>query len=467
MKYFPLFANLDGRRCVVIGGGEEAARKIRLLLKAGARPLVIASDAVDEIREAAACGALDLALRRFEFSDLDGAALLVVSDDGGAPIEPVLQAARATGIPINVIDRPALSTVVVPGIVDRDPVLVAIGSAGASPVLVRRLREKIEALLPSRLGDLASFAGRFRGAVSGAISDGDGRRRFWERFFDGPIARQVLAGDVSSANEAMLRVINGGRQTVETGSVALVGAGPGDPDLLTVKALRLMQDADVVVHDSLIGDGILDCVRRDADRIDVGKRKGRHSVSQGEINDILLTQVQAGKRVVRLKGGDPFVFGRGGEELDHLRAHGVDVEIVPGVTAALGAAAACAMPLTDRRLASAVTFITGHGKDGALDVEPALLAEGRNTIVVYMGVSVADGIAKRAIEVGRAPATPVAVIERVTRPDQRVLRGTLDTLGQLVTDSRVIGPALLVIGDVAAAAKSLPSDIAAPERLAV
>jgi uroporphyrin-III C-methyltransferase / precorrin-2 dehydrogenase / sirohydrochlorin ferrochelatase len=467
VKYFPLFANLDGRRCVVIGGGEEAARKIRLLLKAGARPLVIASDAVDEIREAAACGALDLALRRFESSDLDGAALLVVSDEGGAPIEPVLQAARATGIPINVIDRPALSTVVVPGIVDRDPVLVAIGSAGTSPVLVRRLREKIEALLPSRLGDLASFAGRFRGAVSGAISDGDGRRRFWERFFDGPIARQVLAGDVSSANEAMLRVINGGRQAVETGSVALVGAGPGDPDLLTVKALRLMQDADVVVHDSLIGDGILDCVRRDADRIDVGKRKGRQSVSQGEINDILLTQVQAGKRVVRLKGGDPFVFGRGGEELDHLRAHGVDVEIVPGVTAALGAAAACAMPLTDRRHASAVTFITGHGKDGALDVEPALLAEGRNTIVVYMGVSVADGIAKRAIEAGRAPATPVAVIERATRPDQRVLRGTLDTLGQLVTDSRVIGPALLVIGDVAAAAKSLPSDIAAPERLAV
>ncbi len=477
MRYFPLFAKLDGRRCVVIGGGDEAARKIRLLLKAKARPLVIAPEAVEEIRTAATQGVLDLQARTFEPRDLDGAALVVVSDDGTQPVDPVLDAARRTGIPVNVIDRPAQSTVIVPGIVDRDPLLVAIGSAGAAPVLVRRLRERIEAMLPSRLGRLADFAGRFRGAVAAAHDNGDRRRRFWESVFDGPVARRVLAGDEAGAAEAMLRAINDDRSPPTTGSVALIGAGPGDPDLLTVRALRLMQDADVVVHDSLLGDGILDCVRRDADRIDVGKRKGRRRATQDEINAILLDQARAGRRVVRLKGGDPFVFGRGGEELDHLRAHHIDVEIVPGVTAALGAAASSAIPLTDRRLASSVTFVTGHGKDGALDVAPALLAEQRNTLVVYMGVSVADGIAERTIAAGRSPSTPVAVIERATHPDQRVLRGTLADLGPLVRGHSVTGPALLVIGDVTAATRALPLTPAAsvtirpieasPHRLAV
>lgn len=473
MRYFPLFADLEGRRVVVIGGGVEAARKIRLLRKTGARLLVVAPRAETEIVEAAASGALDLVNRPFDPEDLDGAALLVASDDGSQPIDPILAAARATGIPINVIDSPARSTVIVPGIVDRDPVLVAIGSAGAAPVLVRRLREKIEALLPSRLGALAKFAGRFRSAVTASIMEGEGRRLFWENFFDGPIADRVLAGDESGASEAMLRAINDDRRAAPAGSVALIGAGPGDPDLLTVKALRLMQDADVVVHDALLGEGILDCVRRDADRIDVGKRKGKHSVRQDEINEILLSHARAGKRVVRLKGGDPFVFGRGGEELSYLRRHGISVEIVPGVTAALGAAASCAIPLTDRRHASSVTFITGHGKDGALDIEPALLAEGRNTIVVYMGVSVAGGIAERAIAAGRAASTPVAVIERATQPDQRVLRGTLASLGTLVEDHAVRGPALLVIGEVTAAANALPFQLSrpastlVPERLAV
>lgn len=473
MRYFPLFARLDGRRVIVIGGGEEAARKIRPLLKAGARPLVIAPRADDEIVAAANQGVLDLVHRPFDPEDLDGAALLVVSDDGSQPVEPALAAARATGLPINVIDRPALSTVIVPGIVDRDPILVAIGSAGAAPVLVRRLRERIEALLPSRLGALADFAGRFRSAVSAAMNDGDRRRRFWEGFFDGPIAARVLDGDEAGAREAMLRAINDDRPATPQGSVALIGAGPGDPDLLTVKALRLMQDAEVVVHDALLGDGILDCVRRDADRIDVGKRKGGHKARQEEINDILLTYARAGRRVVRLKGGDPFVFGRGGEELDHLRRHGIDVQVVPGVTAALGAAAACQIPLTDRRRASSVTFITGHGRDGALDVAPALLAEPRNTVVVYMGVSVAGGIAERMIAAGRVPSTPVAVIEKATQPDQRVLPGTLATLGQLVDEHAVRGPALLVIGDVTAAVGSLPQVLAASrhdarsERIAV
>lgn len=468
MRYFPLFADLNGRRVIVIGGGEEAARKLRLLLRAGARPLVIAPNATDEVTDAAAGGSLVLVHRPFDPEDLDGAALLVVSDDGTQPIEPILAAARSTGVPVNVIDRPNLSTVVVPALVDRDPILVAIGSAGTSPVLARRLREKFEALLPSRLGALAAFAGRFRGAVATAITSADERRRFWERVFDGPIAGKVLAGDEPGAAEGMLRAINTGpSKEPRAGSVALIGAGPGDPDLLTVKAMRLMQDADVVVHDGLVGDAILERVRRDADRIDVTKRKGLRGIGQNEINAILLREARAGRRVVRLKGGDPFIFGRGGEEVDHLRAHGISVEIVPGITAALGAAAACSLPLTDRRYASAVTYVTGHNKDGGLDIAPSLLAEARHTIVVYMGVSVAGGIADRAIDAGRTPETPVAVIERATRADQRLLRGTLAGLGRLVEEGDVRGPALLVIGEVAAAAEAVPPAFPVPERLAV
>ena len=454
MKYLPLFADLAGRRCVVIGGDLNAARKIRLLLKANARPLVLCDTAIDEIREAASRGELDLRYRSFERTDLLDAALVVISEAGAPPIEPIAATVREAGVPLNVVDQPTLSTVIVPGIVDRDPVLVAIGSAGTSPVLVRRLRERIEALLPSRLGHLAAFAGRFRSAVTCAIANSDNRRRFWERFFDGPIAARVLRGEEGPANDAMLRLVNGAAPAVEIGTVALIGAGPGDPDLLTVKALRLMQDADVVVHDALIGDGILDCIRRDADRIDVGKRKGHHRCSQDEINRILLEQAIAGRRVVRLKGGDPFVFGRGGEELQYLRAHGIDEDIVPGITAALGAAAACGIPLTHREHASSMTFITGHAHNGEIDIAPALFAEPRNTLIVYMGVTVANQIADHAIASGRAASTPVAIIERATCHDQRVLRGTLASLGAMVTEEAVSGPALLVIGEVTAAAET-------------
>ncbi len=453
MRYLPLFADLRGRHCLLIGGGESAARKLRLLLRAGALPLVLAPRVSEEIAEAAEQGEIRLARRRFTPEDLEGAALVVVADAVRPEAEAISKAAQRAGVLVNVVDQPDLCTVVMPGIVDRDPVLVAIGSAGASPVLVRRARELIERALPPRLGDLAGFAGRFRSAVAGKITSGTARRAFWERVLDGPIADLVLRGQPARANEAMLRLINGPTDTrPEQGRVALVGAGPGAADLLTLRALRLIQDADVVVHDALVSADVLELIRRDADRIDVGKRRNRHCLGQDGINALLASKARAGLRVVRLKGGDPFLFGRGGEELDYLKARNIEVEVVPGITAALGAAASSGIPLTHRDHASAVTFVTGHGADGEDGLDDALLANTNATTVVYMGLHRAGTIAERAIALGRAPSTPAVVIDRATHADERVLKGTLASLGAAVAQARLKGPALLIIGDVAASA---------------
>jgi uroporphyrin-III C-methyltransferase / precorrin-2 dehydrogenase / sirohydrochlorin ferrochelatase len=457
MRYLPLFADLADKKCLLIGGGETAARKLRLLLGAGARPVVLAATIVQEIQTAVDDAAVTLSARGFISSDLDGAALVVVADAPRDEAETIAGAARRAGVMVNVVDQPDLCTVVFPGIIDRDPVLIAVGSAGASPVLVRRIRELIERLLPPRLGGLARFAGRFRSAVAREIDAGPARRAFWERIIDGPIGALVLRGGEPAANEAMLRLINSpdAAARVKSGSVALVGAGPGASDLLTLRALRLIQDADVVVHDALVSADILDLIRRDADRIDVGKRRGHHQFTQTTINQLLVSQANEGRRVVRLKGGDPFLFGRGGEEMEYLRARGIDVDIVPGITAALGAAAATGIPLTHRDHASGVTFITGHGAGeeaaGNLNIPDASrLGDADHTVVFYMGLSRARAIAAQAIASGRAPSTPVAVIDRATQDDQRVLRGTLKSLGDLVERADLAGPALLIIGEVTA-----------------
>lgn len=453
MRYLPLFTDLRGRVVIVAGGGEAAARKLRLLLRADAKPIVFAATANEEIGELERSGHVRREPRDCEADDVAGAALVVIADADSGSAERTAKAARAAGIPVNVVDRPDLSTVVMPGIVDRDPVLIAIGSSGASPVLVRALRERIEAMLPSRLGHLARFARRFRSAVAGARPDGRRRRQFWETFFDGPVARLVLEGQEGRATRAMLRLVNGAHAAPQEGSVALVGVGPGDPDLLTLRALRVMQAADVVVYDRLVGDGILDCVRRDAARIYVGKARGDHAMTQDAINELLVAHARAGRTVVRLKGGDPFIFGRGGEEMVYLRAAGISVEIVPGITAATGCAAAAGLPLTHRDYASGVTFLTGHMREGAPDVDWAGLATSRQTLVIYMGVSTAGAIAERLIAHGMAPATPAAVIENGTRPEQVVACGTVAALAETVARHGIGGPALIVIGDVAALAR--------------
>ena len=376
-----------------------------------------------------------------------GQALVIAATGLDAVDSRVSEAARDAGIPVNAVDRRDLSDFSVPAIVDRDPIVVAVSSGGAAPVLARRLRERIEALLPSRLGDLARFAERFRTSVA-AMVPAPSRRRFWELFFEGPVATRLLAGEGHGAREAMLGLVNAPTRR-EPGSVAIVGAGPGDPDLLTLRALRLLQDADVIVHDRLVGAGVLDLARRDAQRICVGKARGNHSLGQDGINALLAERALAGQRVVRLKGGDPLIFGRGGEEVEHLRRLGIAVQVVPGITAATGCAAAAGLPLTHRDLAQSVTFVTAHARDGEPRLDWRALAAPHQTLVVYMGVAVADRLAARLIEHGLAPATPVAIIENGTLPSQRVITGKLHDLGALVHGRGVEGPAALVIGEVA------------------
>lgn len=458
MNYFPIFVPLRGRTVLVVGGGEIAARKVRLLRKAGACIRLVAPAVTAELAELARSGAVEWRARRFQDSDLLNTTMVFGATDVERVDAAVASVAKLAGIPVNAVDRPGLSTFVVPAIVDRSPIVVGISSGGAAPVLARRVRAQIESLLPPAIGRLALFADSFRGAVKAKIPDPGARRRLWERVFDGPIAADLLSGEEIRARERMLLLVNRPAERPQSdGMVYIVGAGPGDPELLTFKALRAMQAADVVVYDRLIGDEILDYVRRDAERIYVGKAAANHVRSQDEINALLAEQARAGRIVVRLKGGDPFVFGRGGEEMVFLQQAGVAVEIVPGITAAVGCAAAAGLPLTHRDFAAGVTFVTGHGKgDSEPDLDYASLAASRQTIIVYMGVATAGTIGRRLIAHGLDPATPAAVIENGTRPDQIVARGTVATLAETVVRRGITGPALLVIGEVATLAREAP-----------
>lgn len=458
MRYFPTFFQVSAKDCLVVGAGETALRKVRLLRKAGAA-ITVVTDALDpreiapELLTLERDEGLRLERRLFRVEDVEQRALVVSATEVSERDVLVAEAARKAGRPVNVVDRPDLSDFITPAIVDRDPITIAISSAGTAPVLARRLRSQIEAMLPSRLGALAAFAESFRSAVKANIRDGRARLRFWERFFDGPEAASVLAGEETVAREQMLTLVNAeSAREKPAGRVAIVGAGPGDPDLLTFKAMRALQHADVIVYDKLVGPEILDYARRDAERIYVGKTRGHHSRSQDEINAILVAEAGLGKHVVRLKGGDPFIFGRGGEEQDYLAQHGVEVEVVPGITAAAGCAAVSGIPLTHREHAQAVTLVTGHAKDGEPDLDWAALASLKQTLVIYMGVSTIDRTCRRLVEHGLSPQTPAAVIEKGTLPDQRTVTGSLDDLAGLVRANGIKGPGLFIVGDVVSAA---------------
>ena len=474
MKSLPIFLDLKGRTALLVGGGAAALPKARLLYAVGAKLRIVAEAPEAAFRAWAEERRIALAERRFQDDDLDGArvAIAAASDQEN---RAVAEAAVARQLPVNVVDQPELSSFLMPAIIDREDVVVAISTHGSAPVLARRLRRSIEALLPAGLGRLAAFARRHRSALAAAVTDPRARRRFWEGFFDGAIARDLLAGRTEGVPARMLAEINAtGRRSVHRGRVALVGAGPGDPELLTLKALRLLQDADVIVHDKLVGPEVLGYARRDAERIYVGKAAGHHHRSQAEINGILLREARAGKRVVRLKGGDPFVFGRGGEELEHLTQHGIEVELVPGITAATGCAAVAGIPLTHRDHASAVTFLSGQGKSeggkanedktGEPDLDWASLARSRHTLAVYMGVASSETLSEKLIAHGLDPATPVAVVERGSLPGERCVFGTLAGLAELIAAEEVRAPALIVIGEVVglAAGKRQPRPLAAP-----
>ena len=447
MRQFPAFFNMDGARAVIFGAGEEALRKARLVAKTPAE-LVIVADAVSPEIEAEFAGRYRHALPQDAASELASATFAIVALSEDADAEHMIALAREAGVPVNAVDRPEACDFTIPSILDRGEIVAAIGSGGAAPVLAKSVRTQLETLLPKRIGDLASLARRMRPAVKAAISDGPGRRRFWERALSGKVAERAYAGDLDGAEDEMHAELARGAD--DAGVVHIVGAGPGDPELLTLKAFRLIQGADIVFHDRLVSDEILDLVRRDATRVPVGKSKGDHSVPQTEIHALMIKAAEDGLRVVRLKGGDPFIFGRGGEELEALLAAGVDAHVVPGISSALGCAAGAGLPLTHRDHAQTLTFVTGHAKAGGVpDLDWTALARSGQTVVVFMGVGTAPILAEKLIAAGRASATPVAVIENGTRPDEIRAYGTLAELPSLITRNSITGPALLVIGEVA------------------
>ncbi|HSN71837.1 MAG TPA: siroheme synthase CysG [Steroidobacteraceae bacterium] len=454
MDYFPLFMRLVDQPVLVVGAGEVAARKIDLLVRSGAFVTVVAPEASTAVRERVGAQ-VRLVDAPFVPEHLDGARLVIAATDKRSVNAWVSRLAEARGIPVNVVDDPELSRFIVPSIVDRSPVVVAVSSGGTAPVLVRRLRERFEALLPQGLGRIAAIAGALRERVAERLTDGALRRRFWETWFDRILSRNLEAhsdGRLRLDAESLLAQISSARGD---GEVALVGAGPGDPDLLTIRALRRLQDADVIVYDRLVPVEILDRARRDAERIYVGKAAGAHHMPQEEINALLVRLARAGKRVCRLKGGDPFIFGRGGEELQALAAAGIRFEVVPGITAASGCAAYAGIPLTHRDHAQAVTFVTGHGRGEIDELDWATLAKRRQTVVFYMGLSGLERIAATLIEHGADPELPAAVVEHGTTARQRVIQGCLAEVAENVRDANVESPALLIVGAVAGLASEL------------
>jgi len=447
--YFAAFLDLRGKPAAVIGGGEVAAQKAEALLRSGARVTVIAPELGARLTELTLLGALRHEPKRFSPGDLVGAEIAIAATDDPAVNEAVSSAARALRIPVNVADNPALCSFIMPSVVDRAPLQIAISSAGASPVLARKLRSMIEALLPAAFGRLAALAGRFRAASKQRFPDTGQRRRFWEGVMDGPVAEMVLAGREQAAAQALERALaSGSAEEIATGMVYLVGGGPGSPDLLTLRALRVLQRADVVLYDKLVAPAILELARRDAERIYVGKEADNHALKQDEINALMVRLAREGKRVLRLKGGDPFIFGRGGEEIESLAAHGIAFEVVPGITAASGAASYAGVPLTHRDYAQSCVFVTGHLKDGTLDLDWRALARPRQTVVIYMGVHGLPLICERLVAHGLAKDTPAALVEKATLPKQRVIAGTLASLPALAAESGVKPPALLIVGEV-------------------
>jgi uroporphyrin-III C-methyltransferase / precorrin-2 dehydrogenase / sirohydrochlorin ferrochelatase len=451
MDYFPIFIRLAGQPVLVVGGGDIAARKIDLLLRAGAHITVVAPELTAGLAAQAAAGLIAHVAAEFRPEDLQGKRLAIGATNKRAVNAWVAHHAERLNIPVNVVDDRELSRFIVPAIVDRSPVIVAIGSSGDAPVLTRRLRERLEAFVPQRLGLLAKLAGKLRPVVKAKIEDAGSRRRFWERFIDGPIAADVLAGREQPGSESLERRVNESltKATRESqGEVVLVGAGPGDPGLLTLRALRALQNADVVLYDRLVSADVLDLARRDAERIYVGKAAGAAHASQEGINDLLVRLAQQGKRVCRLKGGDPFIFGRGGEELEALAAAGIRFEVVPGVTAAAGCAAYAGIPLTHRDHAQALTFVTGHCKGETSHVDWELVSRANQTVVFYMGLGHLETIVAQLLAHGVPEQRAAAIVEQGTSSQQRVITGTLADLADRVQVAGIESPALLIVGEV-------------------
>ena len=426
-----------------------AERKIDLLIRAGAKVTVVAPEIGSKVEALLNQQKLHWIEDRFEPAHLSQALIAIAATDNEDVNRSVSEAARQQNLPVNVVDQPNLCTFTVPSIVDRSPVIIAIGTGGASPVLARMLKARLETLIPAAYGRLAGIAREFRDQVKAALGSVDSRRGFWEKVFQGQVAELVFAGKENQARAELRAMIQATEDAeFEKGEVYLVGAGPGDPDLLTFRALRLMQRADVVLYDRLVAPAIVDLVRRDADRIFVGKEKSNHVVPQPEINELLLSLAQEGKRVLRLKGGDPFIFGRGGEEIEDLVRHNIPFQVIPGITAAAGCASYAGIPLTHRDHAQSCLFVTGHLKDGSVDLNWDALCQPGQTVVVYMGLTGLESICREMISHGLKDTTPAALIQQGTTLNQRVIAATLDSLPDAVAAANVRAPTLLVVGSV-------------------
>ena len=447
MDYLPICIDLRGRHCLLVGGGEVARRKAETLLRAGATLRLVAPAIDPGLGELVRQRGGELRLRAFEPRDVDDVWLAVAATDDEAVNRQVRDAARQRGVLVNVVDQPALCDFIFPSIIDRDPLLIAVSSGGRAPLLARLLRARLETTIPAGYGRLAAWMGRFRPQVKAQIAGGAARRRFWERVLEGQIGETFLAGREAEAERLLTASLTAGTVD-EVGEVYLVGAGPGDPDLLTFRALRLMQKADVVLYDRLVAAPIVDLVRKEAERIHVGKERDRHTLPQSRINQLLIDLARSGKRVLRLKGGDPFIFGRGGEEIEHLAEAGISFQVVPGITAASGCASYAGIPLTHRDFAQSVRFVTGHLKDGSPDLNWPELAHADQTLVFYMGLLGLPHICRQLVAHGLDDQTPIALIQQGTTPNQQVWVATLATLPQLLERIRPQPPTLAIVGGV-------------------
>ena len=449
MDYMPIMLRLQGHKVLVVGGGQVAVRKVAMLLRAGAIVRLVA-DTVDPSLAQSLCDSPHEVLEKhFQPEDIDSVRLVVAATDDNAVNLQVYNESQQRCVPVNVVDNPALCDFIFPSIVDRSPVIVAVSSGGNSPVLARLLRSRLETYIPSGFGNLADLLGNYRVKVKKVIPSMSQRMRFWESIMSGPVVEQMMSGKKEKAEQLLDSALEQSEHISTTGEVYLVGAGPGDPDLLTFRALRLMQQADVVLFDRLVSEQILNMTRQDAEKIHVGKQRKQHTMPQQDISKMLVSLANEGKRVLRLKGGDPFIFGRGGEEIEELAAAGIPFQVVPGITAASGCAAYAGIPLTHRDYSQSVRFVTGHLKNDTCDLDWKNLAEeAEQTLVFYMGLVSLPIICQELINHGMASDKPIALIQQGTTPSQKVFVGTLATLPDIIASQEVQAPTLIIIGDV-------------------
>lgn len=447
MNYLPIFIDIKQKPCLVVGGGVVAYRKIGLLLQAGAEVKCVAENCCDEVQQLAAKGRIDYQKKAFAKSDINAQILIISATNNTALNANVASLAKTANIPVNVVDSPDLCSFIMPSIVDRSPIVIAISSAGKAPILARLIRAKLESTIPNAYGKLATLAGEFRDKVKAKFSNISDRRYFWERAFSGIVAEKVFSGNMAEAKAVLENDLHNS-QNSKIGEVYLVGGGPGDPDLLTFKALRLMQQADVILYDRLVSKSVMALVRRDAELIYVGKQRDKHTLAQGGINQLLVNLAKKGKRVCRLKGGDPFIFGRGGEEIETLAENNIPFQVVPGITAASGCSTYSGIPLTHRDYSQSCRFVTGHLKDGTMNLPWAELSLENQTIVFYMALVGADYLSEQLIKHKMRADMPVALVEKGTTAEQRVWVTTLVELPKIIKVNDIHAPTLIIVGEV-------------------